>query len=746
MFKYLLSIVFFILITTNVKSETVNNIIVKSNIRVSKATIINFTEINLGDNVDETILNNVLKKLYNTNFFSKVDIKIINNELIISVTENKIIQSIEINGVKAKKFKEVIFDKISLKEKSPYIEYLASNDITLIKEALLSMGFYFANVTSFITENENNTVNIIFDIEMGDKASVGSIKFTGNKVFKSGKLRNIITSEEDKFWKFISSKRFLNEQQLKLDERLLKRFYLNNGYYDVEITSVFAKLLDSGKFKLVFNIDAGNIYTINKTNLILPADYKVSNFDIISKNLQEIKNTKYSFIKINKIIKEIDKISLLKEYEFINATFDETIVDLNLLDLTIKISETKKKYVERINIFGNNITQENVIRDQLTIDEGDAYNDLLQTKSLNNLKSINIFKSVTAISKEGSTPQQTIIDVTVEEKPTGEISLGAGIGSAGGSIGFSIVENNYMGKAIKLQSSLRVSDETIQGQFSIVNPNFNYSEKSLFTNIQSMATDRLDTNGYKSSKTGFSFGTSYEHYEDIYFSPSINSYYEKITTNAAATSSLKKQEGNTFDTSFGYSLDYDKRNQKFMPSEGFRSMFTQSVPIISENYSLSNAYVISGYNKLENDMVTQLTFFSKMITALAQNKDVQISQRLSLPSNKLRGFERGRVGPVDNGDYVGGNYMSSINFSTTLPMIFPSLENTDVSYFIDVGNVWGVDYSDTVDESNTIRSSSGVVVNWFTPIGPLNFSYALPITKVSSDKTQAFQFNLGTNF
>ena len=746
MFKNLFLIVFFILVTTIANSETINNIIVKNNIRVSKATIINFAEINLGENIDDKILNNALKKLYNTNFFSKVDIKIINNELIINVIENKIVQSIQVNGVKAKKFKEVILDRISLKEKSPYIEYLASNDVVLIKEALLSMGFYFANVTSFISENENNTVNIIFDIEMGDKASVGSIKFTGNKVFKSGKLRNIITSEEDKFWKFISSKRFLNEEQLKLDERLLKRFYLNNGYYDVEITSVFAKLLDSGKFKLVFNIDAGNIYTINKTNLILPEDYKVSNFDIINKNLKEINNTKYSFIKINKIIKEIDKISLLKEYEFINATFDETIIGQNLLDLTIKISETKKKYVERINIFGNNITQENVIRDQLTIDEGDPYNDLLQTKSINNLKSINIFKSVTAKANEGSSPQQTIIDVTVEEKPTGEISLGAGIGSAGGSIGFSVVENNYMGKAIKLQTSIKVSDESIQGQFSIVNPNFNYSEKSLFTNIQSTVTDRLSTNGYKSSKTGFSFGTSYEQYEDIYFSPSLNTYYEKLTTNATATSSLKKQEGNTFDTSVGYSLDYDKRNQKFMPSEGFRSVFTQSLPVISESYSVSNAYEISGYNKLENNMVTQLTFFSKMITALAQDKDVQISQRLSLPSNKLRGFERGRVGPVDNGDYVGGNYMSAINFSTTLPMILPNLENTDVSYFIDVGNVWGIDYSDTVDDSNEIRSSSGVVINWFTPIGPLNFSYALPITKISTDKTESFQFNLGTNF
>jgi len=746
MFKYLLSIVFFILITTNVNSETVNNIIIKNNIRVSKATIINFAEINIGDNVDDTILNNALKKLYNTNFFSKVNIKIINNELIINVTENKIIQSIELNGVKAKKFKEVILEKISLKEKSPYIEYLASNDISLIKKALLSMGFYFANVSSFITENENNTVNITFDIEMGDKASVGSIKFTGKKVFKSGKLRNIITSEEDKFWKFISSKRFLNEQQLKLDERLLKRFYLNNGYYDVKITSVFAKLLDSGNFELVFNIDAGNIYTINKTNLILPADYKVSNFDSINKNLQKIKNTKYSFAKINKIVKEIDKISLLKEYEFINATFEENIVDQNLLDLTIQISETKKKYVERINIFGNNITQENVIRDQLTIDEGDPYNDLLQTKSINNLKSINIFKSVTAIAKDGSTSQQKIIDLTVEEKPTGEISLGAGIGSAGGSIGFSVSENNYMGKAIKLQSSLKMSNESITGQLSIINPNFKYSEKSLFTNIESTATDRLTSNGYKSSKTGFSFGTSYEQYEDIFFSPTVNSYYEKITTNATATSALKKQEGNTFDMSFAYSLDYDKRNQKYMPSDGFRSSFNQSLPIISENYSVSNAYSISGYHKLENDMVTQLTFYSKIITALAQNKDVKISQRLSLPSNKLRGFERGRVGPVDNGDYVGGNYMSAINFSTTLPMILPSLENTDVSYFIDIGNVWGVDYADTVDESNTIRSSSGVVVNWFTPIGPLNFSYALPITKVSSDRTEAFQFNLGTNF
>jgi len=745
MFKNIFSIIFCLFFTFKVNSEIVNQIVVENNDRVPRATIISFSGVKIGDDLYDIQLNNIIKELYDTNFFSDVSVQLINGKLSISVLENKIIQSMIINGIKADKFKEAILDAVKLREKSPYNEYLASIDLTLIKEVLFSQGFYFAKVKSSIVDNENNTVNLIYDVEMGDKVKVKSIVFTGDKVFKSNKLRNIITSEENKFWKFISNKKFLNREQLKLDERLLKRFYLNKGYYNVKISSVYAKLLDEGNFKIVFNIEAGNIHKINKADLVLPNDYDIDNFKEINALLKKIEGSHYSFLKLNKIVDKIDSISLLKEYQFINASIEEYVLKDSFLDLKIVISETKKKYVERINIFGNNVTQENVIRSELRVNEGDAFNELLQTKSLNNLKSLNIFKNVTATTKEGSTNLQKIIDITVEEKPTGEISLGAGVGSDGATMGFSVSENNYMGKGIKLRSSLRLSSDSVKGQFSVMNPNFNYTDKSLFTNIQSTSTDKLANNGYKSNKTGFNIGTKFEQYEDFYFNPSISSYYETLSTSSTATAALKKQEGSNFDTSLNYALDYDKRNQRYMTSDGFRSTFSQTIPLISKVYTLGNTYELNVYNKLPNNMITKVSFFASAVNSLS-NEDVRISDRLKLTANQLKGFENGQTGPVDNGDFIGGNFSSAINLSTTLPMFLESIDTADVSYFIDMGNVWGVDYSSTVDDSNTIRSSTGLLVNWYTPIGPLNFSLAHAITKASSDSTQAFQFNLGTTF
>lgn len=745
MFKYILSILFFVIFTFKVNSEIVNEIVIVNNDRVSKTTIINFSKIDIGDDIDDSSLNNIIKNLYETNFFSDVSVKIVKKILTITVKENKIIQSVLINGIKAKKFEEVILDEIKLVNKTPYNEFLALNDLVLIREVLISQGFYFSNVTSSIIENENGTINLIYDVEMGQKSLVKKIEFTGDKVFKSRKLRNIITTEENKFWKFISNKKFLNKEQLALDERLLKRFYLNRGYYDIKVSSVFAKLLDDGNFKIVFNINAGEIYKINKTNLDLPTDYNVKNFQEITDSLKIIEGSDYSFYKIRKIVDEIDKISLDKEYEFINASLNEETLDGNFINLTILISESKKEYVERINIFGNNITQENVIRSELRVNEGDAYNELLKTKSTNNLRSLNIFKKVSVKTSEGSSDQQKILDITVEEKPTGEISLGAGVGSNGGTVGFSVTENNYMGKGIKVKTSLKISADTLRGQFSVVNPNYKYSNKSLFTNIESSSTDKLVTNGYKSNKIGVSLGTRFEQYEAFYFSPAIDAYQESLTTSTDASDSLKKQEGSNFSSSFKYGLDYDRRNQRYMTSEGFRSNFQQKIPLISDVYAVTNIYQWDSFYKLPNEMITKFSMYGSAINSLAE-KDVRISNRLSLPASKLKGFERAKVGPVDNGDYVGGNYASSINMSTTLPMFFQSLENTDMSYFIDLANVWGVDYSNTVGDSSTLRSSTGVVINWFTPIGPLNFSLAKPLRKATTDKTEVFQFNLGTTF
>ena len=729
-----------------VNSEVINDVIVKNNNRVSKSTILTFGNIIIGSDYSDKDLNDVLKNLYETNFFADIEFEVKNDVLILTVVENKIIQQIIINGIKAKKTTKLLLESIKLKNKSPYNEYLASLDLALIKNALSTQGYYFAKVKSSIQDNNNDTVNLIYEIDLGKKALITKIEFTGDKKIKDRKLRNVITSEENRFWKFISRKKYLNSAQVELDKRLLKNYYLDKGYYQVNISDSSALLLDTGKFNLVFNIEAGQIFKINETELVLPDDYNPKNFSKVNKILKKLENKIYSFSKLSKVAEQIDKISLSREYEFITANINEEIVDNNRLNLKIVVSETEKKYVEKINIFGNNITLETVIRNNLEIDEGDPFNELLQAKSVNNIKALNIFNTVEAKIEEGSTIDTKVITYNVEEKPTGEIIAGAGVSNDGTSFGFSVTENNYQGKGVALKTSLDLSEDKIKGEFNVTNPNFNYTDKALSVSVSSMVTDKLTKNGYKSSKTGFSFGTSFQQYEDLYISPNINSYIEKLETNSSAIASLKKQEGNYFDTSLGYSILYDKRNRRWRTSEGFMSKFIQRLPILADDKSILNGYEFAKYNKWGDDLITKISFYTRAVNSLDDSKDVRISERLSLPRNRLKGFQVAKVGPKDGNDYVGGNYATSLNFSTNLPMLFPSVQTADFAFFIDAANVWGVDYSDTVNESNEIRSAAGIGVNWFTPIGPLNFTLAQPITKASTDKTETFQFSIGTTF
>ena len=242
---------------------------------------------------------------------------------------------------------------------------------------------------------------------------------------------------------------------------LLRNFYLTKGYYDVKIQSATVKFLDDQSFKLTYKIDAGNIYTVNNTKLVLPIDYDEENFKEVKVQLNKLINKIYSINKVSKVVEEIDKISLSREYDFINASFEEIILDENKIDIIFTVSESEKFYVERINIFGNNITHEAVIRGKLEIDEGDAYNELLSTKSINNLKSSNLFRKVDSSIIDGKELNTKIIDITVEEKPTGEISAGAGYGTSGQTYSFGIKENNFAGNATKLNTNLSLHSSSL---------------------------------------------------------------------------------------------------------------------------------------------------------------------------------------------------------------------------------------------------------------------------------------------
>ena len=283
------------------------------------------------------------------------------------------------------------------------------------------------------------------------------------------------------------------------------------------------------------------------------------------------------------------------------------------------------------------------------------------------------------------------------------------------------------------------------GKFSVNNPNFNNSDKSLITAVEASQLDRMNKFGYKTTKTGFDIGTSFEQYNDVFFSPSITSYVETLKTSSSASQNMKKQKGEYFDTNFNYSLNLNKLNRNFQPSSGFSSTFYQSIPLYAEDWSFNNQYRYSKYYSPNENAIISFKFLAESINSLSGD-DVRISKRIYLPSRRLRGFESGKVGPVDNGDYIGGNYASALNLATTLPGLLTDLEDVDFSLFFDAGNVWGVDYGDTTSSNSKIRSSTGLGIEWLTPIGPLSFSFSKAITKADSDQTETFRFDIGTSF
>ena len=745
MFKFIIQFIIFTSLTClSVYSKNFESIIINGNERISNETILLFSEIPDNKSLDENLINEILKKLYKSGFFKDVSVKIENKNLIIYVLENSIIQTVFIEGIKRKKTKQSLYEILSLRNRSSYNSTLVKKDETAILNFLKEAGYFFSNITSSYQDLGDNKIDLFYQIELGKKSKISKISFIGDKKFKDSTLKNIILSEEYRFWKFISGRKYLNEKLINYDKRLLNNFYKNKGFFNVIIESSFANYLGNDEFEIIYNISPGKKFYFNQFKVNLPLDYDRNNFKKLDKLFNELKGESYSLNSIDKILNEIDNIVLNEQFEFLKSTVNEVITD-NLIDLTFNISESEKFYVEKINILGNNITREDVIRNNLLIDEGDAFNELLQTKTINNLKSLNFFSKVETEILDSKNENKKIINITVEEKATGEIVAGAGIGTEGGTIAFGISENNFLGRGIEFSTDISVSQESLKGLIFLNNPNYKGSNRSLNASLENSVTDRLKNFGYKSNKTGFSIGSGFEFYDDLYWIAGISSYIEKLDTDSTASASMKKQEGSYFDTFYNQTFNYDKRNQKYKTSKGYISRFTQNIPLISDSYTLTNAYDYKTYSEWFDENIFSIGFFAKTANSLS-GEDIKLSDRLFLPSSKLRGFESGKVGPKDGNDFIGGNYAASINVSTSLSQIMPNSQNTNFSIFFDAANIWGIDYNSSLNSENKIRSSVGIALDYFTPIGPLSFSLSEPITKGKNDITESFRFNLGTTF
>ncbi len=745
MSRIILILLLLFLTTFSLKAEITTKLKIIGNERVSEETIKVYGDIEIGKNYQESDLNKILQNLYSTNFFEDVQINLKTGVLTITVKEYPIINQLVILGEKNKKYLEQIKKIIKLRQKSSFIKSYLSDDIEIIKRLNSSAGYNNSKIDIKTREVDGKNIDLVIEISRGDITKISSINFTGNKIIRDRRLRDIIASGEDKFWKIISRNTKFSENLINLDKRLLINYYKSLGYYDVEISSNSANINDEGNVDLIYSIEAGKRYVIKKISTNIDQVFDKNIFFDLEKSYQKYIGKYYSPFSITSLLKDIDELIENNNLQFVEHNVEEKL-DRNLgeIEVLFNIFESQKILVERIDIVGNNITNENVIRSELLLDEGDPFTKLKLDKSIANLKARNIFGEINADIKNGSSNDLRNIKIQVEEKATGEISAGAGVGTSGGNFAFNIRENNWLGEGKQLDFAIDFDEESLSGQVNFRDPNYDFLGNALNVYIRSTSNDKPDQ-GYENTTVSTGISTSFEQYKDLFASLGIDASYDDLRTFDTASASLKKQAGEFSEFAGSYGFKYDKRDRKFMPTSGSVFSFNQTLPIYADKKFISNTFSASGYKSFSENIIGSSKLFLSAINGVGDD-NVRLSKRKNLSQRKLRGFERGKVGPVDGSDHVGGNYAAALNLEANLPNFFPESTKTEVGLFLDVGNLWGVDYDSSIDESNELRSSTGVAASWLSPLGPMTFIFSSNLSKASSDKTESFSFNLGTTF
>ena len=740
--KFLVPVIFFFF-TFATHSEILNKVEIKGNERIAPETIMIFGDLSIGQNLESSDINLLIKKLYETNFFSNINVEMSNNILTIVLKENPIVNTIIFKGEKTKKFTEKVSEFLLVREKTSFVNNNIKQDVNTLIAFYRSLGFYFVKIDAEIENLKKNRVNIVYTIDKGDKAKIAKIYFLGDKKIRDKKLRDIIISQESKFWKFISRNVYLDQERIEIDKRLLLNYYKSKGYYEVDLTSSSVEYAEGEGFVLTYSINAGNRYKFKKIFADVADSLDKNAFKSLGLEFNKLIGNYYSHLKLDDVLDKIDKLSEQKELQFINHKVVETL-DGDGVEVKIIIFEGDKFIIEKINIAGNTVTNDAVIRGEMLVDEGDPFSALLVNKSINRIKARNLFSNVEEKIFAGSEDGYRILEISVEEKATGEVMAGAGIGTDGAQFQVAVSENNWLGRGINLKSSLNISAEKVSGNILVSNPNYNFSGNALTAAFDVSSTDKTTTTGYKSARTGFNIGTNFEQYENVYFAPEVSVSHETIQAEGTASSNIKKMDGTYFNSDFLYSVILDKRNQRFQPTEGYRLSFTQSLPIIQDTSSVINGVNAATYHDFSENVIGSLKFYTRAVTGI--DDDVRLTRRLFMPQKKLRGFVRGKMGPKDGKDWIGGNYASAVTAEAALPNLLPESYKTDFNLFIDAGNVWAVDYSDSVDDSNKIRSSIGIGANLYTPVGPLSWTAAQNLSKASTDTTETFNFRIGTSF
>lgn len=749
-----------------IPSVTITNIEIVGNERIETSTIESYLLLDIGDQYTDILSDRSLKRLYDTGLFSDVDIGRRAGVMVVQVSENPIINRIIFEGNKYKDDQD-IYEEIQLRPRIVFSRAKVRADVQRILEVYRRGGRFAAAIEPKVIQLEQNRVNLVFEVSEGAKSVIGKINFMGNRVFNNDILRSKMVSKESRWWKFMSSEDTYDPDRLNYDKQLLRDFYREQGYADFRITSAVAELSpDKKNFFINVSVEEGELYSFGS----IAVESKIEELtpEILKPFVFTKEGALYDSTAIDSSVEVLTEFAGLRGYAFVDIrpnvrrNRNERTVDIRYV-----VNEAPRVYVEEIKIIDNVRTHDKVIRRELRIVEGDAYNSSQLIRSENRVRGLQFFKEVTIEQIEGTTADKTILEITVEEQPTGELSVGAGFSSFEGiMVNFNIAERNLLGKGQQARLGTTFSKRRKELEIGFTEPYFLNRQVAAGADAYLRDTNFIES-GFRQKSLGASLRTAFPVTEFIVMSLTYGIRQDDVLTSFFSSSPyLADSSGNFLTSSVSYGLSYDSRDNRQKPNSGKLITITQEFAGLGGNVNfLKSMGRYQYFYPIYKRWIFNVNAEGGHTQALGGK--IRINDRFFLGSPRMRGFKESGVGPREytdrytnlfDGLSLGGNTYYKGSLELFIPLGGGARDlGIEASAYVDVGAVFNLDAEDTLlsedgvlyrvlGNSVTPRVSVGIGFSWASPFGPFRIDLAKALKKLPSDETEFFQFNVGTRF
>lgn len=734
-------------------SGRIRQIVVQGTQRIEVETVKSYMAVSEGDPYDSDRIDRSLKTLYNTGLFADIAIRREGDVVVVRVVENPIINRIAFEGNKRIK-EEELTQESQLRPRVVYTRTKVQSDVKRILDLYRRNGRFGATVEPKIIQLEQNRVDLVFEINEGESTYVKRINFVGNHKYSDSRLREVLMTKEERWYRFFSTDDTYDPDRLTYDRELLRRYYLKHGYADFRVSSAVAELTpDRQGFFITMTVDEGDRYQFGPTDIT--ANLKDLNVDELRPLLVSEEGEWYNADQVEDIVQKLTDALGTRGYAFVDVKPQVNRDRENKkISVTYDIQEGPRVYVERIDITGNLRTLDKVIRREFTLVEGDAFNSAKLRRSRQRVKDLNFFEKaeVTNVPSE-TAPDRTVIKVDVQEKSTGELSFGVGWSTIAGPLAeVSMRERNLLGRGQDVRASFSVGTKQNQLSFSFTEPYF--MDRRVAAGFDLFATTRkLQTeSGYDANSVGGALRGGYYIHDNLRQDLKYTLKRDKVENiDSGASIYVKEQEGTATMSSVQQTLFWDYRDSKLEPTEGYFFRINNELAGLGGTQKfLRNNFGAGQYFPIDEGVVLSLSGNVGYMTGFGDEK-IRITERYYLGGDTLRGFANAGVSPRDksSGDALGGLWQYYGSAQLKFPLGLPDELGFGGQIFSDFGAIGDTeDYSTTTDiqQSSSIRVSVGAGVTWKSPMGPVAVDFGIPIKKESFDDRELFRFNFGTRF